>query len=768
MTTTNLPESDAIADFTEQFINQTNRSIFLTGKAGTGKTTLLQKIVKSTYKQAVIVAPTGIAALNAGGVTIHSFFQLPFGGFIPDFNFPASFNNSVKLENKSTMLHHFNMNKTKRAIIRNLELLIVDEVSMLRSDVLDAMDWMLRNVRKVNEPFGGLQVLFIGDLLQLPPVVKPQEWNFLHHYYKSPFFFDSHVIQQVKPLYIELQKVYRQSDQDFLDILNNLRNNEITPSDIEVLNKYVDPNFKAIDHDDYITLTTHNADADRINKDALQRLEASETSFKSEVTGNFPEHLFPIDDSLALKVGAQVMFIKNDISHEKNFYNGKMGVIESLNKHEIKVNFPEEKKSIEVDKYEWNNIQYQMNPSTGEVEEKTLGTFVHYPLKLAWAITVHKSQGLTFDKAVIDVSKVFVPGQAYVALSRLRSLEGLVLLNPIQNSRLSVNHNVAEYSQAQDDTLDLQQSLDDGKYAYLNSVLVRAFDWIELTNKWRSHSITYKSHGSKSQKGKNLAWITQQVQVLESSMEASRKFRNQLNHLFTQHNVDLEHILSRTEAAYSYFFKTFDGLLYTNLKKMGELQQKSNTKQYNEELEELDQLTTETILRIKKARKIVECIVNGLPLEKNQQWEEEIMHYKLAKIEVVKAELRQANTGFDFDTDFIQIKTKNARKKNTSTGSKSKKISTYDKTLEAIKAGDSIEDIARERQLGKSTIYSHCERLIRMEKIELSDVMDAKRRNKLSDLFEENDGMSVSDLKEKFGSKFTWDELKLYRASLII
>lgn len=765
MTTTNLLESDSIAAFTEQFINQTNRSIFLTGKAGTGKTTLLQKIVKSTYKQAVIVAPTGIAALNAGGVTIHSFFQLPFGGFIPDFNFPSSFNNSVKLENKSTMLHHFNMNKTKRAIIRNLELLIVDEVSMLRSDVLDAMDWMLRNVRKVNEPFGGLQVLFIGDLLQLPPVVKPQEWNFLHHYYKSPFFFDSHVINQVKPLYIELQKVYRQSDQNFLDILNNLRNNEITQSDIEVLNKYVDPNFKAIDHDDYITLTTHNADADLINKDALERLDDSEMSYQSEVTGNFPEHLYPIDDSLKLKIGAQVMFIKNDLSQEKDFYNGKMGIIESLNKHEIKVRFPEENRSIEVEKYEWNNIQYQMNPSTGEVEEKTLGTFVHFPLKLAWAITVHKSQGLTFDKAVIDVSKVFVPGQAYVALSRLRTLEGLVLLNPIQNSRLSVNHNVAEYSQAQDDTLDLQESLDKGKYSYLNSVLVRAFDWVELTNKWRSHSATYKNHGSKSQKGKNLAWITQQVQVLDSSMEASRKFRNQLNHLFVQHNVDLEHILKRTEAAYTYFFKTFDGLLYTNLKKMGELQQKSNTKQYNDELEELDQLTTETILRIKKARKIVECIVHDLPLEKNQQWEEEIMHYKLAKIEIVKAELRQANTGFDFDTDFIQIKTKSTTKKK---GSKKKKGSTYDKTLEAIKAGNSIEDIARERQLSKSTIYSHCERLIRMEKIELRDVMDSKRRNQLSDLFEENDGVSVSALKEKFGSKFTWDELKLYRASLII
>ncbi|MFT5780171.1 MAG: GTPase SAR1 family protein [Crocinitomicaceae bacterium] len=764
MTQTSLPESDNIAEFTEQFINQTQRSVFLTGKAGTGKTTLLQKIIKSTYKQAVIVAPTGIAALNAGGVTIHSFFQLPFGGFIPDFKFPSTFDNSVRLENRSTLLHHFKMNKSRRAIIRNLELLIIDEVSMLRSDVLDAMDWMLRNVRKINQPFGGLQVLFIGDLLQLPPVVKSNEWNFLREYYNGPFFFDSHVVQQVKPLYIELQKVYRQSDEHFLDILNNLRNNEITASDIDILNKYVQPDFKAIDHDDYITLTTHNADADRINKDALTRLESKEFSFDVEITGNFPEHLYPLDETLVLKEGAQVMFMKNDSSPEKNFYNGKMGTISSVSKHEIKVHFPEEKKTIEVEKFEWNNIQYILNASTGEVEEKPLGTFVHYPLKLAWAITVHKSQGLTFDKAVIDVSKVFVPGQAYVALSRLRSLEGLVLLNPIQTSRLSVNQDVASYAKSHDESEDLEKTLKDGTYDYLNSVLVRAFDWIELTNKWQSHKTTYKSHGSKSQKGKNLTWITQQVQVLESSMEASRKFRNQLNHLFAQHNVDLDHVLQRTEAAYEYFFKTFDGILYSNLKKMAELQQQRNTKQYNDELEDLDQLTTETILRIKKARKITDCIVNEKPLTKNEHWEEEIMKYKLAKIETVKHEIRQANTTFDFDTDFVQVQTKATRKKKDS----KPKGSTYDKTLESIKAGHSIGAIAKERQLSTSTIYNHCERLIRIEKIELSDIMDSKRINQLSDVFDEYDGKSLTALKEKYGTKFTWDELKLYRASLII
>jgi hypothetical protein len=761
MTTEKPNETNRIAEFTERFINQTKRTIFLTGKAGTGKTTLLQKIVKSTYKQTVIVAPTGIAALNAGGVTIHSFFQLPFGGFIPDFN--ATFNEQVRLESKSTLLRHFKMNNQRRAIIRNLELLIVDEVSMLRADLLDAMDWMLRNVRKINEPFGGVQVLFIGDLLQLPPVVKQIEWNYLRNYYKSPFFFDAQVIHEVKPLYIELEKVYRQADETFIRILNNLRNSEITDEDIKILNSHVDQNFDATKHDDYITLTTHNADADKINREALDRLDARIHRYDAEVTGKFPEHLYPIDETMELKLGAQVMFIKNDISPEKNFYNGKMGKIISLDRDEVKVQFTDEKKIIEVEKYEWNNIQYTLNPSTGEVEEKVLGTFVHYPLKLAWAITVHKSQGLTFDKAIIDVSKVFVPGQSYVALSRLRSLDGLVLLNPILPSRLSTNHEVAAYTKANDGSEDLEKSLIDGTFEYAHHTLQRAFDWMELMNKWHSHKATYKNHGSKSMKGKNQSWMTQQVQQLEGTMEASRKFRNQLNKLFLQKNTDLTFVQERVEAAYTYFFKTFDGILYSTLKKMAELQQKSNTKQYNEELEELDLLMTETILRMKKAKQLIHCIVNELPLEKDQKWENEIIAYKQAKIELVKQEMRQDNATFDFDTDFIQIKTKRQKRE-----TKKKKKSTYEITLDMLKDGNSMKEIAKERQLSTQTITNHCERLLKTEKIELRDLLESERINKLSDVFDDYDGGSLTELKEKVGRKFTWDELKLYRASLLV
>ena len=752
-----------IADFTERFINQTNRSIFLTGKAGTGKTTLLRKIVESTHKQTVIVAPTGIAALNAGGVTIHSFFQLPFGGFLPDFNAEPSFSGQVKLESKSTLLRHFKMNNTRRTLIRNLELLIIDEVSMLRCDLLDAMDWSLRNLRKINEPFGGVQVLFIGDLMQLPPVVKPKEWNFLRNYYQGMFFFHAHVVQQADPIYLELQKVYRQSDETFLSILNNLRENKITPGDIEILNRHVKKDFNPEDHEEYITLTTHNADADRINQNALNRLEGKSVFFEAEVKGNFPDYLSPIDATLELKIGAQVMFIKNDISFEKHFYNGKMGQVVSMDYDEIKVRFPKEKKTITVDRYEWENIQYTLNPATGEVEQKVLGTFVHFPLKLAWAITVHKSQGLTFEKAVIDVSKVFAPGQSYVALSRLRSLEGLVLLNPIRKNGLYISEDVADYATTKNELPDLSHALQDETNKYLNQTLVRAFDWVELMDKWKSHEVTYKEHGSKSQKGKNRSWITQQVQILSGMIDASRKFRNQLNKLFNGKKVDLNHIAERTNAAYDYFFKSFDNVLHSNLRKMAELQQQRNTTQYNSELEELDELTTEAILRLKRAKRLIESAAEGISFAKDQLWSEEIQKYKIAKVAAVKQEMRASNSSFDFDTDFIQLKTKSSKKKEK----KEKKLTTYERTLAMIQDGLSIEAIAKERQLGESTIYAHCERLIKSEKIELRDVMPTERINELSDIFDDFEGDSLTPLKEKVGDLFTWEELKLYRASLL-
>jgi uncharacterized protein YpbB len=758
MITSNTP-----AEFTERFINQTNQSVFLTGKAGTGKTTLLKKIISSTHKNAVIVAPTGIAALNAGGVTIHSFFQLPFSGFIPEFGAAPSISQYVKLETKDTLMRHFSMNKQRQALIRNMELLIIDEVSMLRADLLDAIDWTLRNVRRTNEPFGGVQVLFIGDLMQLPPVVKSDEWSVLRQYYTGMFFFSAKVLQEQKPLYIELSTIYRQQDEEFIKVLNHLRDNRITEEDVKILNHFVDPDFDALKEEGYITLTTHNAKADSMNAKALASLSAKSLRYEAEITGEFPQHMFPIDPSMELKVGAQVMFIKNDISFEKNFYNGKMGRIETIDSKEISVYFPDEKKSILVEKYEWNNIRYSLNDKTGEIKEDILGTFVHYPLKLAWAITVHKSQGLTFEKAVLDVSDVFAPGQAYVALSRLRSLQGLVLLSPMRMNGLSNDLQVVSYAEnkAEEDKLPL--FLEQGTRKFLLDSLSTAFDWYDLNTKWLSHEASYNMVGVKSEKGKNKSWVTMQSQAIQSSMDPAKKFRNQLESAFRTERLDLDFVHDRMQAAYQYFFKILDGVLTSNLKKLGELSRVRKTKQYVEELEELDDLLTAAVLKLKKARILVESVLSGREISKDIIWNEEVKNYKLAKIASIKQELRSNPSLLDLDDDDDDylpiIKSKKSVKE------KKEKKSTYDQTLELLHSGMNIEEIARSRQLSETTINGHFATLIKAEKIELEDVMEHERISELSDLIGNYEETSLGPLKERLGEAVSYDELRLYQAS---
>ena len=754
------------AEFTERFINQTNQSVFLTGKAGTGKTTLLKKIISSTYKNAVIVAPTGIAALNAGGVTIHSFFQLPFAGFVPEFGVAPQFTNAVKLETKDSLMRHFAMNKQRQNMMRNLELLIIDEVSMLRADLLDAMDWTLRNVRRTNEPFGGVQVLFIGDLLQLPPVVKPEEWSVLHKYYGGIFFFNARVLQEQKPLYIELSKIYRQQDDTFISVLNHLRDNRITEEDVKVLNQFVQPDFDALKEEGYITLTTHNSKADEMNAKALSSLKNKSFIYSAEVTGEFPPHLFPIEKEMELKVGAQVMFIKNDISFDKNFYNGKMGRIDSLSSAEISVYFPEENRSIVVEKYEWSNIRYTLNDKTGEIEETVMGTFVHYPLKLAWAITVHKSQGLTFDKAVLDVSDVFAPGQAYVALSRLRTLQGLVLLKPMRMNGLSNDQQVVAYSGNKADEPMLNAYLEHGTRKYLLDILSAAFDWYELNSKWGIHEASYRNAGSKTEKGKNKSWVTLQTQAVQSSVDPAKKFRNQLENLFRNERLDMDFVFERVQAAYTYFFKILDGVLTSNLKKIAELRRVKKTKAYSEELEELDELLTEAILKMKKARILMEAIVAGREITKELVWTTEVKNYKVAKIAALQQELRQNPSLLDMHSDeeeeIIQLKKPKKEPKE-----KKEKRSTYDQSWDLWNDGHTIEEIARIRQLSETTIYGHFVFLIKAEKVELSDIMDAKRISELADLFGDYQGTSLTPLKEQLGDAVTWEELKLYQASTL-
>jgi hypothetical protein len=763
MTTNITFEKADPATFTERFINQTNQSVFLTGKAGTGKTTLLKKIISSTHKNAVIVAPTGIAALNAGGVTIHSFFQLPFSGFIPDFGKATNLGASAKLEDKTTLLGHFRMNKQRQLIMRNLELLIIDEVSMLRADLLDAMDWSLRNVRRNNVPFGGVQVLFIGDLLQLPPVVRSDEWNFLRNYYRGIHFFNAKVLEEQAPLYIELSTIYRQQDQEFIQVLNHLRDNQITTEDVQILNKYVQPDFNPLKEDGYITLTTHNAKADEMNARALKSLGGKSHFYDVERTGDFPEHLFPIEARMELKIGAQVMFIKNDISFEKNFYNGKMGKIAFLGEDEITVYFPEEKKTISVQKYEWNNIRYQLNSSTGEIHEEVLGTFVHYPLKLAWAITVHKSQGLTFDKAVLDVSDVFAPGQAYVALSRLRSLEGLVLLRPMRMNGLTNDAAVVEYAENKAPEDMLERLLETGTRHFLFETLKQAFDFYELSAAWNIHEASYKGLGSKTEKGKNATWVTQQAQSVRNLVDPSKKFCLQLERAISQAS-DMDFIHERVQAAYGYFYKTLDDVLTSNLRKLIELKRVRKTKQYAEEVEQLDTVLTDAIMRLKKVRLLIEAIHAGRELSKELFRIGEIENYKVAKIAAIQQE-RRSNPSLlemeDDDEDFIPI----LKAKKEPKQKKEKKKSTYEQTLEMYREGKSVDQIAALRQLAPNTILGHFANLIQAEKMELEDVMAPERIQELEGMFSTHEANSLTEWKEILGDDVSFAEIRMFQAA---
>lgn len=404
-------------DVARFIVEKTDMSLFLTGKAGTGKTTFLREVVRYTKKKCIVLAPTGIAAVNAGAMTIHSFFQFGLGPFVQGVIEPKS---------------DFRINKSKLELIRHLQLLIIDEVSMVRADLMDHIDVELRRIRRNSKPFGGVQLLMIGDLQQLPPIAHGGEDELLRQYYKTLYFFSSAALKSMKYSCIELKNVYRQTDRHFIDILNHARNCTLTSQDISDLNARYVPGFSPKPEDGYIRLMTHNRQVDYVNETELEKLDSKPYTFVAAVTGTFPEESYPTADSLTLKKGAQVMFIKND--PERRFINGTLGEVKSIDKNSIAVRLAESGTVIDVEPMEWQNIRYQFDEESKEISSKQIGRFKQYPLKAAWAITVHKSQGLTFDKAIIDVHAAFSPGQAYVALSRCRTLDGLVLGSPVSAS----------------------------------------------------------------------------------------------------------------------------------------------------------------------------------------------------------------------------------------------------------------------------------------------------------------------------------------------
>jgi len=416
------------------FVNNTNRSIFLTGKAGTGKTTFLHRLKMNSLKRMVVIAPTGVAAINAKGVTIHSFFQMPFGPILPDTDLNASKGFNRKFS------------KTKINIIKSMDLLVIDEISMVRADLLDGIDRTLRRFRNRNKVFGGVQVLMIGDLQQLSPVIKEQEWDLLKHVYKNGFFFSSQVFQQCEAVTIELKHIYRQENPKFIEILNEIRNNTLTEAAAMELNKRYIPDFTHKPDAGYISLTTHNNKAEATNRLELEKLITKSFIYVAEVDGKFPEYAFPNKQSLELKVGAQVMFVKNDSNADKRYFNGKIGKVILLDRDEVVVHCPDDDFNINVTPEIWENINYSVDAETKAITEEKIGSYTQMPLRLAWSITIHKSQGLTFEKAIIDAQGAFAHGQTYVALSRCKSLEGLVLKSKIHSSQIINDGNVTTFN----------------------------------------------------------------------------------------------------------------------------------------------------------------------------------------------------------------------------------------------------------------------------------------------------------------------------------
>lgn len=544
------------------FVQYTNRHIFLTGKAGTGKTTFLHQLKSISPKRMAVVAPTGVAAVNAGGVTIHSFFQLPFHPFIPE-SYSGSSQGSQPIS--------FKLGKEKINIIRTLDLLIIDEISMVRSDLLDAIDAVLKRYKNRNVPFGGVQLLMIGDIQQLSPVVKENDWEMLGKYYDTPFFFGSRALQSTDYVTIELKHIYRQQDLTFIDLLNQVRNNCLDSQSLALLNKRYDPAFSTLEHEGYITLTTHNYQSQALNESRLNQLQGKEQTFTAQITDEFPEYAYPTALELKLKTGAQVMFVKNDISRDKLYFNGKIGKIIAIKEHQIVVQCPGESNGISVEKAEWQNMKYSLNPESYEIQETVIGTFVQYPLKLAWAITIHKSQGLTFDHVVIDAHASFAHGQVYVALSRCRTLEGLVLSTPLKNQSIISDHSVSAFTREQESNQPGRLHLLESRRSYALFLISELFDFNPLLR------LIYTLRKQIQENQSSLVDTSDKFPekmaqlVREELADVSGKFLGQVTQLLI-HNPEPENnetLQTRISKASAYFIQKITDLVVEPLKNMG-------------------------------------------------------------------------------------------------------------------------------------------------------------------------------------------------------
>jgi len=747
------------ADLAARFVNYTSKHIFLTGKAGTGKTTFLRRLIDLTHKKAVIAAPTGIAAINANGVTIHSLFQLPFGAYLPKQPAADGDHYNQQYNTPKSIVRHLNMTAAKRKVLVDMELLIIDEVSMLRADLLDAIDMVLRYIRRNNTAsFGGVQVLFIGDLHQLPPVVKSNEWTMLGQFYKSAYFFDAHALYNEPPVYIELEKIYRQADNVFISLLNNLRNNEVTAQDVALLEKYYQADFKPSLNEKYITLTTHNNKADTLNKQRLEELKDPSYLYLAKVENEFSEYSYPAEHILELKIGAQVMFIKNDPTGEQRFFNGKIATVIALQPDRIEVQTEGNNEKIVLEKYKWENIRYTTDKVSGEIKEELIGTFTQYPLKLAWAITVHKSQGLTFDKAIIDIGNAFAPGQIYVALSRLRSLDGLVLTSLISGSGIRQDQNVTGFSKNKQEAAILESRIQEESENFLRSYLLQCFDLTPLDNYVYEHVHSYTKDINKSAKQKHVKWAAQLLKELSELKAHANKFLAQIRRLYEDKSeAGLQTLLDRTNAAENYFNPLLSAFSKKIFERMELVKQDKQVVAFLTELLEMEALFYEQVKKIRKATALLQATINGKEFTKQDVSALLSQAERAAQMEKVFAMPGK----LDFTEKKGRTTKAGAGKSKAIKVEKEPKADTKELSLILLKEGKTIAEIAEERKMVAGTIEGHLAHYVALQEISAKDIIGTKKLDKILDAIKELKTLQMNPIRERLGRDYSFGEIKI-------
>lgn len=710
-------------DLAYRFITETSQNIFLTGRAGTGKTTFLKYLRDNSQKQSVVAAPTGVAAINAQGVTLHSLFQLPLGIIVPD-SLPVN-SHGGKVKNHP-LLSKIRYNKAKLDLLRNMDLLIIDEASMVASYIVDAVDTILRYIRrKPYYPFGGVQVLFIGDLHQLPPVVKADDWMILQKFYNSVFFFDSLVLRDNLPVIIELKEIFRQKDSGFIEILNGIRDNNISEENFRILNSRLKRFFAPENNEEYITLTTHNDQSDEINRQRLKNIKAPEYIYKADISDEFPENSYPADKYLKLKVGAQVMFLKND-NEGRRYFNGKIGTVTDLEEDCIKVMCKDDFDVIKVTKSEWQNVRYKVNSDTKEITQQILGTFTQYPLRLAWAITIHKSQGLTFDKVIIDAERAFAKGQVYVALSRCTSLEGLILKSPVHRNSLGAHKDFKEW-QNNNLNKNLPQLFNESRQKYITDELLNIFTWKNWQYELKDFKDFYEENREKINSS-SVTWLDDLSKRHKELNDVSEKFRQTIIKLSRNNShVETNQVLQkRIRDGAEYFFNALSVWRETFLNHPLAVETKRIAGDMDDQISQINVILEDILEKIDFCK---EGFILNDYLKRNKS------HVKRIK------EIRS---------------TYSRRKKNTVL-----------ETVKMFRKFRDIQQVAGERDLTIGTIESHLAKAIQQDLLQIDEVISLNEVMEITEYFpEELEDIRLSSIKENAPSEISYGKLRMVLAML--